>query len=153
MADVMTPEKRSRLMARIRGKDTTPELTVRRMLHAMGYRFRLHRRGLPGTPDLVFPGRRKIIFVHGCFWHAHQGCPYAVRPKTRPEFWERKLEKNVLRDKIAESQLILMGWEVLAVWECWLREPSLAADRMRNFLGAVPKTPKFPGYGSTSQQI
>jgi DNA mismatch endonuclease (patch repair protein) len=98
MADVFSPEKRSAVMASIRSKDTGPQLLVRRLLHGMGYRFRLHRRDLPGTPDLVLPGRRKAIFVHGCFWHGHEGCRLATSPATRREFWEAKISANRRRD-------------------------------------------------------
>ena len=110
--------KRSALMRRIRGKDTTPERTVRRMSHSLGYRFRLHRRNLPGTPDLTFPRLRKVIFVHGCFWHRHTGCRRTTTPKTRVEYWRKKFEQNVERDRRNVATLHALGWEVLVVWEC-----------------------------------
>jgi len=108
-------------MSRIRGKDTKPEMVVRRLVHALGYRFRLHRRELPGCPDLVFAGRRKVIFVHGCFWHRHQ-CKYGKpMPRTRPEFWQKKLEGNKARDTRNRRALRRLGWEVLVVWGCQTR--------------------------------
>jgi DNA mismatch endonuclease (patch repair protein) len=118
MADLLTRAQRSALMSKIRGKDTRPELVVRRLVHAMGFRYRLHRRDLPGSPDLVFTSRRKIIFVHGCFWHRHQGCPDAFLPKTRPKFWATKLHRNVVRDTRVKRQLRGAGWQIMTVWEC-----------------------------------
>lgn len=134
MADRLTPEARSRLMAAIRGKDTGPELLVRRLLHSMGYRFRLHRRDLPGTPDIVLPGRRKAIFVHGCFWHGHPGCRFATRPATRPEFWAEKIARNQRRDRIAAVRLRRLGWSVATIWECSLRRPEHLTARLHRFL-------------------
>ena len=109
---------RSALMRRIRGRDTTPERTVRRAAHALGYRFRLHRRDLPGTPDLSFPRLRKVLFVHGCFWHRHEGCSRTTWPKTRALYWRRKFEENVERDRRNIAELRALGWDVLVVWEC-----------------------------------
>jgi DNA mismatch endonuclease, patch repair protein len=118
MTDVHTPEQRRRNMASIRGKDTGPEKSVRSLVHQLGYRFRLHRRDLPGKPDLVFPSRRKVIFVHGCFWHMHD-CRYGrVTPATRIEFWQAKRTGTVERDRRAIEQLTTLGWESLIVWEC-----------------------------------
>ncbi len=135
MADVLTKEQRRLCMSRIRGKDTKPEMVVRRMLHALGYRYRLHRRDLPGCPDLVFPGRRKIIFVHGCFWHRHR-CKYGlVTPATRPEFWKKKLEGNRARDTRVRKELRRLGWQVLVVWECQIRKPDAMIKRVVDFLG------------------
>jgi DNA mismatch endonuclease, patch repair protein len=134
MTDIFTPEKRSEVMSRIRGSDTRPEMVVRRMAHAMGYRFRLHRRDLPGTPDLVFPGRRKVVFVHGCFWHRHEGCRNASRPKSRVEFWQAKFRANVDRDRRALAGLAELGWDVLVIWECETKEPDTVARRLRDFL-------------------
>jgi DNA mismatch endonuclease (patch repair protein) len=127
MVDVVSPADRSRMMAGIQGKNTKPELIVRRMLFASGYRFRLHRRDLPGAPDIVMPGRKVAIFVHGCFWHMHQGCRYAKMPATRPEFWKAKLEANVERDRHAVEKLQALGWRVLCVWECSTRDVRVAA--------------------------
>ena len=110
------------MMAGIKGKNTKPEMLVRKALFATGYRFRLHRKDLPGNPDIVLPGRKVAIFVHGCFWHAHQGCKLAKLPSTRPEFWREKLGRNVARDAAAVSTLRLQGWRVLLVWECFIRQ-------------------------------
>lgn len=108
-------------MSGIGGKNTKPELLVRKALFAAGFRFRLHRKDLPGRPDVVLPGRRVVVFVHGCFWHAHQGCPYAKTPATRREFWEAKLAANVERDRRTREALLSAGWRVLVVWECATR--------------------------------
>ena len=121
MADVVDLETRSRMMSGIRGKDTKPEMAVRCTLFAAGFRFRLHRRDLPGAPDVVLPGRRVAVFVHGCFWHRHEGCPYAKLPATRPEFWKAKLEGNAGRDRRNAEALRAAGWRVLVVWECATR--------------------------------
>lgn len=127
MVDVVSPAKRSQMMAGIYGKNTKPELIVRRMLFASGYRFRLHRRDLPGAPDIVMPGRKIAIFVHGCFWHMHQGCRFAKLPTTRPEFWKAKLQGNVERDGRAVDKLRALGWRVLCIWECATRDTEAAA--------------------------
>jgi DNA mismatch endonuclease (patch repair protein) len=134
MADVLTPEQRSRCMAAIRGKDTKPEMIVRSLTHRMGYRFRLHRKGLAGKPDLVFPGRRKVVFVHGCFWHQHPRCRYATRPATRPEFWAAKLDGNRERDWRVCRTLRRQGWEVLVVWECQTRHLARLEKRIKKYL-------------------
>ena len=134
MADVHTPEQRNRNMSAIRGKDTKPEMSVRRIAHALGYRFRLHRRDLPGTPDLVFPSLRKIILVHGCYWHMHccrWGC---VVPKTNRAFWQKKRMGNVQRDKRNVRKLRRLGWNVLTVWECEVRSPPRLTRRIASFL-------------------
>jgi DNA mismatch endonuclease, patch repair protein len=116
--DVVSSQQRSRIMAQIKGKNTGPELTVRRAAHAMGYRFRLHQRKLPGSPDLVFPKLKLALFVHGCFWHRHENCRYAYAPKTNVEFWVRKFENNVRRDKAAVEELEGRGLRVATIWEC-----------------------------------
>jgi DNA mismatch endonuclease, patch repair protein len=121
MADIVTPEKRSAMMAAVRGKNTKPELIVRQLVHRAGYRFRLHRRDLPGAPDLVLPSRRVAIFVHGCFWHGHSGCRYATVPKTRREFWLAKVKANRLRDARAKRALQKSDWRVIVIWECETR--------------------------------
>ncbi|MFO0425549.1 MAG: very short patch repair endonuclease [Planctomyces sp.] len=123
-------------MSRIRSRDTKPELIVRSIVHRMGFRFRLHRRDLPGTPDLVFPKHRRIIFVHGCYWHRHS-CRYGrVRSATRPEFWNQKLTANVRRDRRNQLQLRRDGWQVLVVWECWLKDiDRKLLPRLRTFFG------------------
>lgn len=122
MADVLTPEQRRRCMSNIRGKNTKPEILVRSVTHRMGYRYRLHRKDLPGKPDLVFPSRRKVIFVHGCFWHQHPGCRFATMPATRREFWEKKLLGNRERDQHHLEDLRKMGWKPLVIWECQLAD-------------------------------
>lgn len=134
MADTLTKAERSRRMSLVKGKNTKPELRVRRIVHGLGFRYRLHRRNLPGKPDLVFPGRRKVIFVHGCFWHRHPGCKLARLPKSRTDFWEPKLEQN--RDRDLENQRVLTerGWDVLVVWECELAEEKALKARLKDFL-------------------
>jgi len=121
VTDVVDAATRSRMMSGIGGKNTKPELLVRKALFAAGFRFRLHRKDLPGRPDVVLPSRRVVVFVHGCFWHAHQGCRYAKIPATRREFWEAKLAANVERDRRAREALLSAGWRVLVVWECATR--------------------------------
>ena len=113
------------MMAGIRGKDTKPEMTLRKALHARGLRYRLHAADLPGRPDLVFARYRAVVFVHGCFWHRHKGCRYATTPATRSDFWTRKFATNVQRDMNVRTQLASIGWRVAIVWECALRKPSL----------------------------
>ena len=134
MVDVLTPKQRKFCMSRIQGKDTKPEMVVRRLVHGAGYRYRLHVRGLPGCPDMVFPGRRKVIFVHGCFWHRHH-CRYGrVRPATRKKFWHDKLEGNRERDRRNRRELKKQGWKVLVVWECQTRKPEKLKKRIEEFL-------------------
>lgn len=118
--DPHSPEQRRLNMSRIRSRDTKPELQLRRALHAVGFRYRLHDKSLPGTPDMVLPGRQAVIFVHGCFWHGHD-CPLGVTPATRTEFWENKISRNRERDAAAEAILLASGWRVLTVWECAMR--------------------------------
>jgi DNA mismatch endonuclease (patch repair protein) len=133
MADTMTPERRSALMKRVGRRDTKPELVVRRMLHARGWRYRLHRKGLPGTPDLVFATRRAAIFVNGCFWHGHS-CRLGRAPKSRTEFWGPKLGANRERDARKIAQLVDTGWRVMTVWQCSLAEPNTALIDIETFL-------------------
>ncbi len=132
--DPLTPTQRSERMSRVRHKDTKPEMVVRRLTHSLGYRYRLHRRDLPGQPDVVFPSRRKIILVHGCFWHQH-GCPIYRYPKSRLEFWAPKLERNVRRDRENQARLRELGWEIL-VWECQAKrkDTSDLAAQLQAFL-------------------
>jgi DNA mismatch endonuclease, patch repair protein len=130
MADRMSPEARSALMGRIRSKDTQPELVVRRMLHALGYRYVLHDSRLPGTPDLAFPARRKVVFVHGCFWHGHH-CGRGFQPKRNAEFWAAKIDANRTRDGRNVRKLSAQGWRVLTVWECMTRPGRLKALERR----------------------
>lgn len=137
MTDIFTPEVRSRVMASIRARDTGPEMVVRRMTHALGYRFRLYRRDLPGTPDLVFPGLRAVIFVDGCFWHRH-ACPLGAKmPATRTEWWRAKFAANVRRCAASRSALEDDGWSVLTVWECELRDVDATRGRIAGFLAAA----------------
>ena len=124
MSDIVSPAARSRMMAGIRGKDTKPELVVRRFLHRRGFRFRLHAK-LPGKPDLVLPRYRTAIFVHGCFWHRHHGCRVCTTPKSNAEFWTEKFKANVERDKRVVQQLEELRWRVLTIWECSTSEPEL----------------------------
>lgn len=132
-ADV--PEVVRRRMSRVRKTDTKPEMIVRQLVHGLGYRFRLHRHDLPGTPDLTFPSRRKVIFVHGCFWHRHN-CRLGGRlPTTRLEYWLPKLSRNVDRDRSVEIELRRLGWSVLVIWECETRSLDLIRDQVLNFLG------------------
>lgn len=135
IVDKLTPERRSENMRRIKSKDTKPELAVRRLVHRLGYRFRLHRRDLPGSPDLVFAGRRKVIFVHGCFWHQHPdpACRDARPPRSNNSYWGPKLARTIERDAASEEELRKQGWDVLTVWECDIAKPSLA-DRLGAFL-------------------
>lgn len=133
--DTLSPKERSERMSRIRNAGTKPEMYLRRMIHGMGFRYRLHVSGLPGTPDLVFPGRGKIIFVHGCFWHRHPkpSCKLARLPKSRLNFWRPKLEQNRERDRKAQRTLRRAGWKVLVIWECDIKSARLA-DTIRGFL-------------------
>lgn len=133
MPDVLTPEQRRYNMSRIRSRDTKPELIVRRMLFAMGYRYRLHVRDLPSTPDIVFSGRRKVIFVHGCFWHGHEGCRFAATPATNAAFWRTKIEQAKRRDVAALEHLVELGWSALVIWECELGSSELPVV-VRNFV-------------------
>ena len=122
-------------MRAVRSKDTKPEMLVRRMVHAMGYRFRLHRKDLPGKPDLVFPGRRSVVFVHGCFWHSHD-CPKGQhRPATNREFWDEKLDGNRARDAKVVEALAQGGWRILTIWECEMRDRQAIEERLKRFLG------------------
>ena len=114
-------EQRSRNMSAIKSKNTKPEIAVRKLLHSMGYRFRLHRKDLPGSPDIVLPKYKTVIFVHGCFWHRHENCKYATTPKTRKEFWEKKFRENINRDNLNQANLSLKGWKIIIIWECQLK--------------------------------
>lgn len=134
--DIVTPDKRSRMMAGIRGKDTKPEMVVRQLVHRLGFRFRLHRRSLPGSPDLVFPRFRKVLFVHGCFWHRHPGCRLAYTPKSNTKFWLTKLEANTRRDAATREALVALGWDVMIVWECEVANVSVLSQKILSFLSA-----------------
>lgn len=133
--DIIDKQARSSLMGRIRGKDTKPEMAVRRLAHRLGFRFRLHRRDLPGSPDLVFPGPQKVVFVHGCFWHRHPGCRLAYEPKSNKAFWRKKFAANVTRDEKALADLKAQGWNPLVIWECEAKDAELVVSRLSAHLG------------------
>lgn len=132
---IETAEQRSRIMRAVKSRDTKPEMAVRRLLHSMGYRYRLHRSGLPGKPDMVFGGRRKVIFVHGCFWHGHDCRRGARTPASNTAYWTTKIARNVARDRETAARLADAGWATLIVWECELREQAALAERLKTFLG------------------
>lgn len=131
--DRLTKEHRSWLMSRVRGKNTKPEMIVRRLLHGQGYRYRLHRKDLPGKPDLVFGPRKKVVFVHGCYWHGH-GCKIGGLPKSNVEFWEEKIRRNQERDEFARLALEKDGWSVLTIWQCETKDSEGLEDRLFEFL-------------------
>ena len=132
--DTLSPEERSERMSRIRGKDSNPEMKLRRLIHGMGFRYRLHVRNLPGKPDLVFPRRRAVIFMHGCFWHRHEGCKLARLPKSKISFWKEKLETNRQRDLLNQELLREQGWHILVVWECQLNDTAKVSRIVGEFL-------------------
>lgn len=138
MVDTVSADERSRIMSLVKGKDTSPEMYVRRLVHSAGFRYRLHDAKLPGKPDLVFPRKRKVIFVHGCFWHRHEGCSLARIPKSNQEYWLVKLEGNKARDETNLRRLHDAGWHTLVVWECELRDLDALALRLRSFLLDMP---------------
>lgn len=147
--DPLTPEQRRLNMSRVRGKDTKPELMIRRALHAAGMRYRLHGAKLPGRPDIVFPAQRAVVFVHGCFWHGHH-CPMFRLPATRTEFWSEKIGKNQVRDAATVSALSSLGWRVFTVWECALRGParrelSDVAEETRAFVDSESPSGELEG--------
>ncbi|EWY40534.1 XorII very short patch repair endonuclease [Skermanella stibiiresistens SB22] len=147
MSEIPVDPARSALMAKIGPRDTRPEMRVRKLAHAMGLRYRLHRRDLPGKPDMVFPSRRVALFVHGCFWHRHPGCKANRLPKTRVDFWEAKFQGNVERDARVTAELERRGWTVLVIWECETRDE----DHLRAVLSAIrsrpPASSQDPGFG------
>ncbi|MFN4201852.1 MAG: very short patch repair endonuclease [Tabrizicola sp.] len=143
MTDRLTPEARSANMARIRGKDTGPEIAVRKALHAAGFRFRLHRRDLPGTPDIVLPGLRTVVFVHGCYWHRHEGCRNATLPGTRTDFWQAKFAATIERDARFTAALEVLGWKIVVIWECETQRADRLAEVIRERL-PVPAAPRRP---------
>lgn len=132
--DVFTREKRSQIMSRIGGKNTKPEIIVRSLLHNLGYRFRLHRKDLPGKPDITLPKYKKVIFVHGCFWHGHNNCKRSNRPATNKKFWHEKLGKNIERDKITMHNIKNLGWDSLVVWTCEVADLSELKNKLISFL-------------------
>ena len=123
MTDNLSKEERSWNMSRIRSRNTKPEIAVRRVLHSLGYRFRLHRKDLPGTPDIVLPKYKSVIFVHGCFWHRHENCRFSYSPKSRTKFWQDKFADNIERDKQSAADLKMLGWRQLVIWECEAKDP------------------------------
>jgi DNA mismatch endonuclease, patch repair protein len=136
VADKLTPERRSWNMGRIRGTDTQPEKLVRRVLHRMGYRFRIQNRRLPGKPDVVMQRYKAVIFVHGCFWHRHPGCKFSYTPKSQIDFWRRKFSDTIERDRRTEVLLRESGWNVVIVWECEAKDSALLSQRLRAKIGA-----------------
>ena len=134
MTDVYPIEKRSWIMSRVKGRDTKPEVLVRSFVHRMGYRFRVHRRELPGNPDIVLARHKKVIFVHGCFWHGHKGCSRSKRPTTNENFWNNKLNGNIKRDRLNCRELRRMSWKVLVVWECETKASELLLGKLERFL-------------------
>ena len=134
MVDKLTPEQCSDLMRKVKGKDTAPEMIVRRLAHGAGFRYRPHRKDLPGKPDLCFPSRRKVIFVHGCFWHGHD-YKLGRMPKSRPEYWLPKIALNRERDAAAAAALGVLGWKVLTIWECQTKDHDSLRERIARFLG------------------
>ena len=141
MTDVYSPEKRSAVMRRVKGKDTTPELKVRKALTALGARYRLHRKDLPGSPDVVLPGRRLALFVHGCFWHGHDCARGARVPKANRDYWLAKVGRNRARDAASREALIALGWRVETIWECDLKDAEALRVRLVDLLAAQPSTP------------
>jgi DNA mismatch endonuclease (patch repair protein) len=140
--DTLTKAQRSERMGRIRSKDTKPEMVIRRALFGLGYRYQIHRKDLPEKPDIVFPGRKKALFVHGCFWHAHQNCKVANMPKSRTEYWRAKFERNVERDKQNKRRLRLLGWGTLTIWECQIKRKERVVGRLASYLGPVRENAK-----------
>jgi DNA mismatch endonuclease, patch repair protein len=135
--DRLSPSRRSWLMSRVKSKDTGPEMRVRRAVHGLGYRFRLHQRKLSGCPDLVLPRLRSVIFVHGCFWHRHRGCPKASMPRSHKDYWLDKFVRNAARDRKAKAELKSLGWRVLVVWECQTKDASKLQARLRRYLSSA----------------
>lgn len=145
VADTVSSETRSRMMASIKGRDTKPEIVVRRYLHALGFRFRLHRKDLPGRPDIVLPKWNAVVLVHGCFWHRHSGCRYFRLPGSRTEFWRAKIESNVQRDSLNKEALRAEGWRVVVIWECALRNAAPdSLDKLRRFIEAKGRYLEIP---------
>ena len=135
--DTLTKKHRSWNMSRIKGSNTGPERIVRSILHRTGYRFGLHRKDLPGRPDIVMPKLKTVIFVHGCFWHRHKGCVDATMPKTRREFWRKKLNGNAVRDKVKQRALRVLGWQVIVLWECKIQNTEKFSRRLNRLLSAT----------------
>ncbi len=144
VTDIVSKETRSRMMSGIRGKDTRPEMLVRRRLHSLGFRFRLHAKTLPGRPDLVLPKYRTVIFVHGCFWHRHADCKYATSPRSNQKFWQDKFESNIKRDKSAVNELLGFGWRIIVIWECSMRNKA-DSDHYIDWLATALKSDSWNG--------
>jgi DNA mismatch endonuclease (patch repair protein) len=134
MPDVFKPEERSQIMAKVHGENTSPEILVRSLIHRMGYRFRLYVKDLPGKPDIVLPRHKKIIFIHGCFWHQHEGCQQAARPTSNTDYWNKKLDRNVIRDNGNIQKLEYLGWKVLIIWECEIKKRDALLEKLSAFL-------------------
>jgi DNA mismatch endonuclease (patch repair protein) len=137
MADVHSKETRSYNMSRIRSKDTKPELLVRKFLFSKGFRYRLHDKKLPGKPDIVLPKYKTVVFIHGCFWHGHDGCRYSVIPKTRTEWWEEKIDRNKIKDEKVKNDLLKLKWKVIHVWECEIKTVFLFTERSTELLKEI----------------
>lgn len=133
--DRISQERRSQNMSRIRGRNTKPELLVHKAAHALGYRYRLHHKSLPGSPDLLFPKRKIALFVHGCFWHRHDNCKYCYNPKSNVDFWARKFQTNVTRDERVRKELEALGWRTAVIWQCETAEPDSLAGTLKGILG------------------
>ena len=134
MADIVSRSKRKEMMSKVKQRHTKPEIAVRKLLHRLGYRFRLHSKKLPGTPDIILPKYKTVIFVHGCFWHQHEECRKARRPTSNVEFWNEKLDKNIERDKRKESELKDSDWKVLTIWDCEIKDENSLIEKVKHFL-------------------
>ena len=145
MADVMTPEQRSRCMAAVKGKDTKPEMIVRKYLFSRGLRFRVQVRKLPGTPDIVLPKYKTVIFVNGCFWHGHKGCKYFRLPKSNVDFWQTKITRNIERDAETEAELAAMGWKVIRIWECEIKTVTGRIERLDKLYNSIVSPDLYSG--------
>lgn len=132
--DKVSQEERSRIMSHVRSKDTKPEKQVRSLLHQLGFRFRLQRRDLPGTPDIVLPKYKTVLFVHGCFWHRHPGCKHATSPKSNMDYWQKKFERNQRRDIAVQKELAALGWKTIVVWECELKDAAKLAQELPSMI-------------------
>jgi DNA mismatch endonuclease (patch repair protein) len=150
--DRISSDRRSWLMSRVSSKDTGPELLLRRVLTQLGYRYRLHVRNLPGKPDIVFRSRRKAIFVHGCFWHQHAGCPKARAPASRQDYWLPKLARNRNRDTATAAELAALGWSVAIIWQCETKEDTALAERLAEFLGPPPHSKRGAAYAALASR-
>ncbi|MEL7474627.1 MAG: DNA mismatch endonuclease Vsr [Cyanobacteria bacterium J06555_12] len=153
MTDIVSKTKRSRMMSNIRQKDTVPERVVRSFLHSEGFRFRIHVRGLPGSPDLVLRKYNAAVFVHGCFWHRHEGCRLAYNPKSRIDFWNEKFRRNVVRDEAAQTELLQSGWRVATVWECGLKSNDRRSQSLvllANWIRSEMTSIEIPAYQATN---